>query len=256
MTVSPSRRRRLCSVRLLTFAATLGGAVLLTATPAAAHVTVTPSTADLGGFTEVTLRVPNERDVATTRVEVVLPEDARLLSVSVRPQPGWTAEVTESRMATPVVSEGDTISQAPSRVIWSGGRIDAGEYQNFDISAGPLPRTPMDLTFKVLQTYADGEVARWIDGPLPSGEEPEHPASVLHVQAPGVPLAAVPAAAGNQTATHTGDITDLVSRVLAGLALAVALGAAGLTLFTRRVSSAHAASSPDGVMRDRASSSV
>ena len=71
--------------------------VLAVAGPAAAHVTVNPSTATQGGYTKVTFRVPNESDEAsTTKLEVNLPADAPVASVSLKPVPGWTAVAEKS----------------------------------------------------------------------------------------------------------------------------------------------------------------
>ena len=76
-------------------AAVLAGAlsaVLVGAGPAAAHVTVNPSReATQGSFAKLAFRVPNERDnAATVKVEVVIPTETAIASVSVRPTPGWT----------------------------------------------------------------------------------------------------------------------------------------------------------------------
>ena len=53
-------------------------------------------------------------------------------------------------------------------------------YQDFDISAGPLPAAGT-VALPAVQTYSDGTVVRW-DQPNPSGgAEPEHPAPELVV---------------------------------------------------------------------------
>ena len=66
-----------------------------------------------------------------------------------------------------------------SKITWTGGTINPGEFQEFEISAGPLPEDVDQILFPTIQTYASGEVVRWIDEPLESGEEPEHPAPLL-----------------------------------------------------------------------------
>ncbi|HEX2772424.1 MAG TPA: DUF1775 domain-containing protein, partial [Micromonosporaceae bacterium] len=59
------------------------------AAPASAHVTVNPSEATQGGYARLAFRVPNESDTAsTTKVEVVLPENAPVASVSTMPVTG------------------------------------------------------------------------------------------------------------------------------------------------------------------------
>jgi Domain of unkown function (DUF1775) len=46
-----------------------------------------------------------------------------------------------------------------------------------------LPSTPT-LVFKVLQTYTDGRVDRWIEVPSGANAEPEFPAPVVTLAAP------------------------------------------------------------------------
>lgn len=226
-------------MRSLKILAAAAAFVVSTAVPAAAHVTVQPPEATQGGYAKLAFRVPDERDQATVKVEVQLPTDHKFASVSVRPLPGWTAQVTDTT------------------VTWSGGRIEANQFQEFEISVGPLPEVDQ-LVFKALQTYEDGEVVRWID--LPSGdEEPEHPAPVLRLtpaagdSAGGHGATArsaapdrtdVDATAGD-TATDQAAAADredgndddgdgaVIGAYVLG-ALALALGAAGVVLARRR----------------------
>ena len=64
--------------RILVATTAAVGLVLLTALPAAAHVTI-PNPAPRGGFGIVTFSVPNERDNASTvKLEVKMPADANV----------------------------------------------------------------------------------------------------------------------------------------------------------------------------------
>src|SRR5439155_989881 len=63
-------------------------------------------------------------------------------------------------------------------------KIGAGQYEDFDVAFGQLPDDSDQLTFKTLQTYSDGKVARWIEEPA-GGDEPENPAPVLKLTAGG-----------------------------------------------------------------------
>ena len=85
------------AVVLISAAASL----LLLATPALAHVTVQGPGATQGGYTKLTFRVPTERDVATTKLEVQFPADAPLASASVKPHAGWTARHQEGQAGHP-----------------------------------------------------------------------------------------------------------------------------------------------------------
>jgi uncharacterized protein YcnI len=159
----------------------VGAATLVALAPmAAAHVTVNPGEATKGGFTALAFRVPNERpDSGTTSLEVNIPEDTPIASISVKPTPGWTYTVERRTLSEPVDMEGEEVTEVVSKVTWTGGPINPGEFQEFEISAGPLPEDVDQILFPTIQTYASGEVVRWIDEPLESGEEPEHPAPLL-----------------------------------------------------------------------------
>lgn len=157
-----------------------GAALVLPATSALAHVTVNPHEATGGGYAKLAFRVPNERaDASTTRLEVNLPADHPFASVSVRPQPGWTYQVDKTTLATPIKVHDNDISEVVSRITWTGGEIKPGEFNEFEVSVGPLPSDADSVTFKAIQTYSNGEVVRWIEEATPGGSEPERPAPVL-----------------------------------------------------------------------------
>jgi periplasmic copper chaperone A len=134
------------------------------AAPAAAqgHLTLQPDEQPAGGFARLDVRVPNEReDASTTRVEVKFPPG--FAEVSTEPVPGWTAKVTKRGIAEVVDS-----------ITWTGdgrqGAIRPGRFQDFGVSLALPDRPGASLTFKALQTYAGGEVVRWT-GP-PDAEQP------------------------------------------------------------------------------------
>lgn len=159
-------------------------AVLLVAAPASAHVTVNPGTATQGGYAKLAFRVPNEKaDAATVRLEIVLPADTPVRSVSIRPVAGWNAVVETTPLPEPVeIGHGSVITEAVSKITWTaqeGNAIQPGQFQEFEVSLGPLPEVDQ-LIFKALQTYSDGDVVRWIDEPTP-GVELEHPAPILRL---------------------------------------------------------------------------
>jgi uncharacterized protein YcnI len=155
-------------------------ALVATAAPAAAHVTIQPSEAKQGGFATVFVQVPNEKaDAATTQIELTLPEDHPIAYVSVEPVPGWTITPQRSTLATPIKAEGGEITEAVTKITFSGGRIEPGQFQRFPISVGPLPTDTDELVFKAVQTYSDGEEVRWIDVGATHDDEGAHPAPTL-----------------------------------------------------------------------------
>jgi uncharacterized protein YcnI len=203
-------------------------AMLVLAAPAAAHVSVTPSTAVQGGFTKLTFRVPNEEDSAVTnKVEVNVPQDTPIPSMSVKPLDGWTVAVTKSKLATPMKDDdGNDITEAVSKIVWTatGPGIQPGQFQEFDVSAGPLPKTDQ-VVFKALQTYSNGDIVRWIDEAKPGQPEPEHPAPTVKLAKGGdddsSTTAAAPSSGGSGSGAGVGlGIAGLVFG-LAGLAVGI-----------------------------------
>ena len=208
-------------------AAVVGGLTLALAAPASAHVTVNPNTATPGSYSKVTFRVPNEKDSAnTTKLEVNLPADHPIASVSVKPLPGWTAVTEKNKLATPIKSDDGDITEAVTKITWTAdanSAIKPGQFQEFDVSLGPLPESGQ-LIFKALQTYSDGDVVRWIDEPATGGTEPDHPAPVLKLAAATAPAApAAPAATTGSTKSDGPDAFGLAGFVAGLLALILAL---------------------------------
>ena len=214
--------------------------VLVLAGPASAHVTVNPSEAPKGGFVKLTFRVPNEKDNATTtKLEVALPADKPLASVSVKPVAGWTIATTKGKLATPVKTDDGEVTEAVTRIVWTAATpaaaIQPGQFQEFDISVGPLPDDADSLEFKALQTYSDGEIVRWIDESSGS-EEPEHPAPVVKLTAAsttddhGTSGSDHSAAASSDSTKDNGPSGLAVGALIAGLAgLVLAAFALGRT---------------------------
>jgi uncharacterized protein YcnI len=200
-------------------------AVVLCAGPAFAHVTVDPEKARQGGYTVVNFKVPNERDNAsTTKLEVHFPADHPLASVQPQPVPGWDVKVTKSKLDKPVEADGEKVSEAVTKITWSGGKVKPGQFQQFPVSLGELPKNAHRLVFKALQTYSDKEVVRWIEEQQPGQAEPENPAPVLKL---------TPASAGGGSAP-AGDKGDK-GRSASGASASAAGGDGGGTDTTARV---------------------
>ena len=229
-------------IRLLTVGTVAAAAIGLTALPALAHVTVNSPGATQGSFGVLTFRMPNETDSANaTELKVQLPPDQPLASVSVKPQPGWTYTVTRAKLPQPITDDdGNQVTDYPSVVDWkaTAGGIKPGEYAEFQLSVGPLPKAD-SMTFKALQTYSNGETVSWIDLPAAgSSDEPEHPAPTLKLApaggaatAPATNAAAAPAAASDEGAGG-GSVTG--AYVVGGIGLVAGLAALGVAVSGRR----------------------
>ncbi|MEU3482184.1 YcnI family protein [Streptomyces sp. NPDC033754] len=164
----------------------LSSVVLLSGT-AFAHVSVQPQgEAAKGGYATVNIKVPNERDNASTvKLEVNFPLDHPLASVMPQPIPGWKAEVTKSKLSKPLELHGKKINEAVSKVTWTadGSKIGPGQFQQFPLSLGQLPEDTDQLVLKAIQTYDNKEIVRWIEEPKEGADEPQNPAPVLKLSA-------------------------------------------------------------------------
>jgi len=138
--------------------------LLLPSVPLGAHAVVQPAEAPPGAYQRYVLRVPTEREVPTTRVEIRFP--AAVTVVSFADVPGWELEVVTD-------SAGRIVGAA-----WTGS-LPPQRFVEFPFVA-VNPREDLTIAWPVTQTYAGGEVVEWA-GP----EDSETPASVTHVTAGG-----------------------------------------------------------------------
>jgi periplasmic copper chaperone A len=229
-------------IRLLAVGGVAAAAIGLTAVPALAHVTVSSPGATQGGFGVLTFRMPNEADNANaTGLKVQLPADQPLASVSVKPQAGWSYTVTRAKLAQPTTDDdGNQVTDYPSVVDWkaTAGGIRPGEYNEFQLSVGPLPKAG-SMTFKALQTYSNGETVSWIEVPAAgSSDEPEHPAPTLKLAVAADTGATAPTTTTAAPASSSGDDASSGSvtgaYVLGGIGLVAGLAALGVAVSGRR----------------------
>jgi periplasmic copper chaperone A len=236
-------------LRLLGGAAVAAVAIMASAGAASAHVEVNPGTAVQGGEATFGFQVPNEEEgPSTIKVQVSLPADQPLGSVLVKPHPGWTSTVTKAKLATPIKTDDGEVTEAISTITWTANSaataIKPGQFDEFVISAGPLPKAD-SMEFKTLQTYSDNTVVRWIDPENANGTEPEHPTPTLELtpavaegaSATPTPTGSAVADKSSTTASGSSDASPASSNTALGLsivALIVALVAAALGAFALR----------------------
>ena len=153
-----------------TLIAAAAGVALALAAPvaASAHVSVSPNDAEAGAYSSFQFKAPNESASAKTiRLEVTLPRDTPIASVSYQPTPGWTTEVITETLPKPVTIGDNEITEAAARIVFTadaGGGIAPGQFQLWTVSFGPIPEVG-SLVFPAVQTYDDGEVANWTATP-------------------------------------------------------------------------------------------
>ena len=168
--------------RLVPFVGLVLGVVAATTGVASAHTGWKPDAVTPGTVASLTLSVAAENDnAATVKVELYFPDGVGLTTVEPSAPAGWTAATR------PPGGTG-------ANVTWSRPSGPAGESPQLPIRLGTFPGQPGQLQFKVIQTYADGTVARWISDWPAGAPEPEMPGPVLKLE---------PGAAGDIPPTTT-----------------------------------------------------
>lgn len=218
--------------RTMLLAAT-AAALALPAT-AGAHVSLHPNTLPAGSNPTIDVRVPNEDDRATVdNVDMQVPPG--FIDVSPEIPAGWRATIRTTKLAKPVQTDDGAVTQEVSEIIWSapkGRGIPPGSFLNFPIlTAIPDADAGTTLTFKVIQTYSNGSVVRWIE----PADSAMHPAPTANVTAAGGQLEDVsgteagPPAAGSASTPAPARATTTSGGASKGLAIAaLVLGALGL----------------------------
>jgi uncharacterized protein YcnI len=207
---------------------------------AQAHVTLQPNEAAAGGFTRLDVRVPNERDNAsTTKVVLQLPDG--FAEASYEPVPGWTVKVKKAKLAEPIKTDDGEVTEGVKEITWSNKEgIPPGAFQDFGLSVQVPGKAGDTLTFKALQTYSNGEIVRWI-GP----EDSDNPAPTVAVTAAadehGAATAATPAPSATPAASGSADSGSSDTLAIVALivgAAGLAAGAAALAASRRRTPAA------------------
>jgi uncharacterized protein YcnI len=206
----------------------VAAAMLVLAPSAQAHVTLQPSEAPAGAFVREDVRVPNEQDKAsTTKIAVQLPDG--FLFVSYEPVPGWNVKVTKQKLARPIKTDEGEVTEQVERVTWSGGKIGPGQFQDFGLSVQIPDKPGTALTFKAIQAYDNGDVARWI-GPA-DAQEPAPQVKVVAAKSDSAATnTSTTAPASSGEGKDDSDTLGIVALIVGGLGLLAGLAA----LVTRR----------------------
>jgi periplasmic copper chaperone A len=172
-------------MRSKTFAVLLAGGALLIPASAQAHISLHPNTIPAGAFATLDVRVPGEQEGAhVTKVDVLFPRG--FTGVDYENVSGWSTKVIETKLATPIKEDGETIDTEVSQIVWTWtgplGKVDNGQFIDFPLSlAIPGEAAGKALEFRTVQSYSNGQVVHWIDPSLSA----EHPSPRINVTAKG-----------------------------------------------------------------------
>lgn len=200
--------------------ALVGVTVLVFSSSASAHVVVKPAEVVTAGFQTFSIGVPNEKEIPTTSVKLVIPEG--LSFVSPTQKAGWEISVEK---------EGEGEAATVKSITWNGA-VAAGFRDDFTFS-GKVPSEVTELQWKAYQTYSDGTVVSWDKAESGSGHDSEDaksgPFSVTKVVASTAADASVKSA--SKTAADAKSSADVALYV--GIA-SVLVGLVGVYFGTRK----------------------
>jgi uncharacterized protein YcnI len=205
-------------MKQLVFLFSLLFSILFSTSSAFAHVVVKPSEAAPSSYQTFVVAVPNEKDIATIKVRLVIPDGVE--SVKPTQKIGWQANLKK---------EGEIVKE----IEWASGVIPKDFRDEFSFSA-KTPAKEGDLVWKAYQTYQDGTEVPWDQvtnekhseksDHKNSGEKKENPASVTKVSEE---------AGGESEEEHEKEISTINTQLMAlwGIViLSLVVGIAGFTI--------------------------
>src|ERR671911_196213 len=110
------------------------GAMLTVPAPAGAHVVVSPEVVTAGDYATLTVSVPTEKEIPTTKIRVEVPEG--FLLSGVQPVPGWEHTFQEDGRVEEWTAPPD--SEEPASVI----EVVSGGSEHLQASPRPPDATP------------------------------------------------------------------------------------------------------------------
>lgn len=124
-----------------------------------AHVRVFPDAGNMQapacGYTKFVVRVPVEKPIATTRIDLFVPKG--MIVYAVEPKPNWQFNLQRTRGVVTTIT-------------WSGGRLNPYEFDEFAFLAA-TPRVSGSVNWDAWQYYEDGSIVKWTGKP---GAETPH----------------------------------------------------------------------------------
>src|SRR4051794_36138529 len=118
------------------------------ATPATAHVFLEGKQATVGGSYKAVFAVPHGcAGSPTVKIRVRIPEG--VIAVKPMPKAGWSVDVVSGKYTGEYDYHGKKFSEGVKEVVWSGGKLPDGNYDEFILSSfltgGLKPNTTLDF---------------------------------------------------------------------------------------------------------------
>jgi uncharacterized protein YcnI len=164
----------------------------LTAGPAAAHVTVTPSTTEAGAYTVLTFSVPHGCEGSpTTKLAIQMPEEIPQVTPTI--SPSWTVKKVTEQLDEPLTdAHGNELTERVSQVVYTAKQpLPDGFRDTVELSVKLPDAAGETLVFPVVQSCVKGETG-WVET-ASEGQDPE----ALEAPAPIVTI--TPTTGGDDT---------------------------------------------------------
>jgi len=120
---------------------------LLVVQSALGHATIWPQQSVTGTFEKYTIRIPNEKESPTVRVEAEFPSDMTVSFFEV--VPGWRIEHQRD-------ADGRIVG-----AVWIEGSIGPNEFAEFALMARN-PDAATTLAWRIVQVHEDGSRSEWV----------------------------------------------------------------------------------------------
>lgn len=134
---------------LVVFSVIVSSLTLAHVSMVSAHVVVRPAEVTTASFQTFTVSVPNEKDQPNTAVKVLIPQNLKHVTPTVKT--GWTITIEK---------DGEGENASIKSLTWKDGSIPAGFREDFTFSA-QAPASVSEIQWKAYQTYADGNTVAW-----------------------------------------------------------------------------------------------
>ena len=202
--------------------------IVLDASVAAAHVTVSPSSLSQGTSDAVlTFRVPNESPTASVvGLKIQFPLSHPIVLLNPQAGSGWNVTVHKAKLPKPITTDDGTFTSTTSEIDWTGGSIPVGQFGEFNVLAQGIPTGTSQLVFKAIQRYSDGSTVSWIQVPTKAVPDPPHPAPTLALTVAGSSAAdttTTVTATASSSSSSGSNALEITALILACLALVVAV---------------------------------
>jgi len=161
-------------------AAAVAAVLLISASPALAHVTPVQRTAPADGYATIEFQVPHGCDGAATEVVSVQLRDD-ITAVKAQAIPGWEVSYDRQPLDEPIEIHGREVDDYIAVVTWTaeGDPLPDDQFMRFGISMKMPDLEGEQLLFPAVQDCVDGSEAAWVD----ADPDSDYPAPVVELLA-------------------------------------------------------------------------